>query len=279
MISYIIGSKLFRLVVPVSRFLRQIFVLIAVLVLVACVAGPRGAGGQDQTTDSDESEVRKRARPRLELALGYFEQGQVRVALDEVKQALQQDPAYAEAYNLRGMIYMRLDDMRLAEDSFRQAMALNARDGNTLHNYGWLLCTQGRHADAISLFSQAMTLPGYREGARTLMALGLCQARAGFMADAEASLVKSYALDPVNPVTGYNLTRLLFQRGDNVRAQFYIRRLNNSEYANAESLWLGIKVERKIGNLDAMRQLGDQMNKRFAQSREAQWYVKGSFDE
>ena len=55
--------------------------------------------------------------------------------------------------------------------------------------------------------------------------------------------------------------------------------MNNGDFATAESLWQGIKVERKMGNADAMRQLADQLNKRFAQSRELQLYEKGSFDE
>ena len=42
--------------------------------------------GGDIMTASDEPETRKRARIRLELALGYFEQGQTAVALDELKQ-------------------------------------------------------------------------------------------------------------------------------------------------------------------------------------------------
>ena len=49
-------------------------------------------------------------RLRIELAVGYFEQGQTTVALDEIKQALATDPTFADAYNLRGLIYMRLDD-------------------------------------------------------------------------------------------------------------------------------------------------------------------------
>jgi type IV pilus assembly protein PilF len=55
--------------------------------------------------------------------------------------------------------------------------------------------------------------------------------------------------------------------------------LNNSELANAETLWLGIKVERKLNNRDTVRQLGDQLKKRFPQSREAAAYDKGSFNE
>ena len=97
--------------------------------------------------------------------------------------------------------------------------------------------------------------------------------------EAEASLTRAYELDAGNPITGYNLATLLFQRGEFVRAQFYVRRINNSELANAESLWLGIKVERRLDNRDAMEQLASQLRKRFAQSRELGWYERGAFDE
>jgi type IV pilus assembly protein PilF len=121
--------------------------------------------------------------------------------------------------------------------------------------------------------------PLYIGRAKTLMAQGVCQARAGKKADAERTLARAYELDAGNPVTGYTLANLLFQRGDYTRAQFYIRRLNNSELANSESLWLGIKVERRLEDRVAMRQLADQLKKRFPQSREAASYDKGAFDE
>ncbi len=63
------------------------------------------------------------------------------------------------------------------------------------------------------------------------------------------------------------------------RARFYVRRLNNSELANAESLWLGIKVERRLHDDLAMRQLAEQLTKRFGHSREAAAYERGAFDE
>ena len=90
-------------------------------------------------TPSDEPESRRRARIRLELASNYFELGQTAVALDEVKQSLSADPSYADAFNLRGLIYMRLNDYPQAEDSFRRALSLRANDANILHNYGWLM--------------------------------------------------------------------------------------------------------------------------------------------
>lgn len=251
--------------------------------LAGCAAKP-GAPAADGPlpetfTQSDEPESRKRARIRLELAIGYYEQGQTSVALDELKQALAADPNYFEAYNLRGLIYMRLNDLRSAEDSFKRAVALNSRDANTQHNYGWLLCQQSRYSESLQFFSQALASPVYGDRAKTFMAQGLCQARAGQTAEAEGSLSRSYELDAGNPITGYNLATLLFQRGDFNRAQFYIRRLNNSELANAESLWLGIKVERRMNNTEAQQQLVAQLKRRFPQSRELAAYERGAFNE
>jgi type IV pilus assembly protein PilF len=242
-------------------------------------AAPVPVAQGELLTDSDEPEARKRARTRMQLAVAYFEQGQTTVALDELKQALVIDPSFSDAYNLRGLIYMRLNDMRLAEDSFRRALANNPREPNTLHNYGWLMCQQGRYAESIQRFEQALANPTYGARSKTWMAEGLCQQRAGLLPEAERNLARAYELDAGNPIIAYNLSNLLFQRGEWLRAQFYIRRLNNSELANAESLWLGIKVERRMENREAMLQLVDQLKKRFGQSRELAAYDRGAFDE
>ncbi|RZI71515.1 MAG: type IV pilus biogenesis/stability protein PilW [Variovorax sp.] len=242
---------------------------------VASTAG----NGADLVTASDEGDGRKRARIRLELAIGYFEAGQTEVALDEIKKSLLADPTYAEAYNLRGLIYMRLDDAGLAEDSFRRAIALSPREPNTMHNYGWLLCQQNRFNDATQQFEQAMAVPNYPGTAKTLMTLGVCQIRAGQRAEAEKTLLKAYEIDAGNPVIGYNLASLLVQREDWSRAQFYVRRVNNSPSANAETLWLGIKIERKLNNREAIAQLASQLQRRFPQSREAIAYERGNFND
>lgn len=257
--------------------------------VVACVAALQGCATNSglptadanagMITPSDEPETRRRARIRLELASNYFENGQTAVALDEVKQALAADPTYADAFNLRGLIYMRLSDFAQADDSFRRALALRGGDPNLLHNYGWLLCQQQKYAEANQHFGRALANPAYTARSKTLMAQGLCQSGAGQFAEAEQSLLKAYELDAANPVVGYHLAALLLRRNELTRSQFYIRRLNNSQYANSESLWLGIKVERALGDSVAMKQLADQLRKRFPDSRELGAYERGAFNE
>jgi type IV pilus assembly protein PilF len=269
------------------KSMRLLWLLLASACLAWMLAGcaAPGAGTQaaaaarDMVTDSDEPDERRRARIRLELAVGYFEQGQTTVALDELKQSLAADPNFGPAHNLRGLVYMRLNDFRLADESFRRALALNPADSNTKHNYGWMFCQQGRYADAATYFSQALANPQYTERPKTLLIQGLCHLRAGQPALAEQSLTGSYELDAGNPITGYNLALLLYQRGEMARAQFYIRRINNSELANAESLWLGVKVEHRIGNREAEQQLGVQLRRRFPQSPEAVLLERGAFND
>lgn len=241
------------------------------------------SSGEDQgshiMTASDESEAYRRARIRLELASSYLERGQMHVALDEVKQALSIEPNYVDAYNLRGLIFMRMNDPQLAQDSFQRAAALRPNDPDVAHNHGWLLCQQKKFAQSEALFEHALAQTKYLSRSKTLMALGLCQEADGKLSQAEHNLNKSYELDPGNPLVGYNLARLLYQRGEQERAQFYIRRLNNSELANAQSLWLGIKVERALANKVAVQQLADQLQRRYSESPEYGALKRGAFHE
>jgi type IV pilus assembly protein PilF len=241
---------------------------------------PQDTGASSQVvTPSDETEARRRARIRIELASGYFEQGKTDIALDELKQVIAIDPTFADAFNLRGLIYMRLGDNRQAEESFRRALVLNPRDADALHNYGWLQCQQGRYPESFQSFEAALASPIYAGRSKSLMLMGLCQARAGLKPEAERTLARAYELDAGNPIIGYNLSQLLYQRGDYTRAQFYIRRLNNSDLANAESLWLGIKVEDRMNDKVALDQLADQLRKRYPQSKERQSLDRRAFNE
>lgn len=237
------------------------------------------AGLPAAASSIDPEQAAHRARIRMQLAMGYFEQGQTQIALDEINQVLLADPNSVDGYSLRGLIYMRLDDPGRAEDSFRRAIVINPRDGNVRHNYAWLLCQQQRYADAQQQFAAALAAPGYVDSAKTYMTKGICHLQAGQRAEAERALTQAYELDAANPVIGYNLALLLYQRGEYARAQFYIRRVNNGASSNAESLWLGIRTERRLGNRESVNELGNQLQRRYPQSREARAFEAEKFDD
>lgn len=241
------------------RIRWRVSIAAGLLLLGACAA-PTAPQTADIRTSSDLTENDQRAKLRLELAAGYFGRGQLSTALDEVKQALAARPDLSEGYNLRGLIYASMGQLPLAEESFLRAMQLNPRDADAIHNYGWFLCEQRRYDEAQLQFQKAVAVPQYREVARTLLAKGVCEARVGRLDDAEQSLSKSYELDPANPTAAFNLTEVLFRRGELERARFYIRRVNAQPAStNAQSLWLAMRIEHKLGNRIGVNGLGVQL--------------------
>jgi type IV pilus assembly protein PilF len=235
---------------------------------------------RDRSTASDESDPQKRARIRLDLAGAYFAQGQWSTALDEVRQALAASPDLPQALNLRGLIYAEMGEYQLAEDSYRRALQVAPNDGDVMHNYGWYLCMRQRYGEAEALFERALATPQYRTPSRTLLVTGICQARAGRIDQAAATLQRAYELDAGNPATAMNLADVLLRSGEYERARFYVRRVNdNAELRNAESLWLAARIERRLGNPQGVRDLGNQLRSRYPASREAAAFERGAFNE
>ena len=235
---------------------------------------------KDRVTASDESDASKRAAVRMELAAAYFGRGQMTVALDQVKLAIAADPTVSEAFNLRGLIYAELGDDGLAEESFRRALQLNPRDGDSMQNFGYYLCQKKRYPESIALFDQALALPRYQQPARTWLTKGVCQAFAGRLSDSEASLLRAYEIDPTNPSTLVNLSEVLYRGGEFERARVYIRKVNAvAAVVSAQTVWLAARIENRLGNRSGVQELGDQLRQRFPESREFVAFAKGNFDE
>jgi type IV pilus assembly protein PilF len=246
----------------------------------SATANAAAGGRRDLVTESDESDSAKRARIRTELAAAYFGQGQYVTALDEVKRALSVDPNHVSALSLRGLIYANMGEYELAEESFRSALRVRPADADTLHNYGWFLCQQRRFAPARQQFEAAMAVPQYRESSRTLLAAGICEARAGELQTAQIILQRSFDQDPGNPATVFNLADVLKRRGDLERAFLYVQRLNQTpELVSPETLWLAIRIQHRRNLTASVEELGALLRARFPKSREAAAYDQGQFDE
>ncbi len=263
------------------RATRAVAALAAVVWLLAgCAAAPPREAPRDVATASDQSDTERRARMRLELAGAYYARGQYDTALDEVRQALQTSPGLADGYNLRGLIYAAIGEERLADDNFRHALQLRPGDGSVLHNRAWVLCRRDRFDEAQAVFQSALDQPQYRDVVRTLQARGVCYGRAGQWADAERALMRAYEIEPSDPGIGFSLAEVLYRRQAYERARFYIGRVNAMpNAANAQSLWLAARIERKLGSDADLRVLGQQLKTRFPQSPEAAQYDGGRFDD
>jgi type IV pilus assembly protein PilF len=254
-------------------------IILVALLAAGCAGTPQAGADHELPTSSDQTDNQKRARIRLQLAVGYYQQQQQPVALDEIKQALQADPNFAEAYSMRALIYMDMGENRLADDNFQQALRLAPQNPDFNNNYGWFLCQNGRAEQSIAYFETALKSRAYQSPGKALSNAGVCSLRLKKTAEAERYFNEAFRQDPGNVSANINLAKLNFERGDYEKARFYISRATRADALSADALWQAIKIERKLGDRTAELSLVTQLSKRFPNSAEFGAYQRGAFDE
>jgi type IV pilus assembly protein PilF len=251
--------------------------LLAASLLMGCVAQPMN-GDKGVSGSAADSESRQRARAFTDLAGAYFKRAQYKTALDELRKAITADKGFGPAYNIYGLIYMELAEDKLAEENFRRAIDLDHNDSETRNNFGWFLCTRGRYDEGLDQFSTALHNPLYDKPEQAMANAGLCAEKKGDLALAEANLMKSLKLQPDNPGTVLKLAGLNFRQDRLAEAQRLLGRHAELAPPTAESLWLGVRLERKLGDRAQEAAYGLQLRKRFPDSNEAQLLLAGQYE-
>ncbi len=247
------------------------WIVLGVALLAGCATPP----GSSMPADSGE---RQRARAFTDLAGAYFARGQYKIALEELRKAISADSRYGPAYNIYGQVYMELAEDKLAEENFRRAIDIDRNDSIARNNYGWFLCSRGRYDEGLAQFSQALRNPLYAYPEQAMANAGLCAERKGDLKEAEANLLKSLKLQPDNPNTVLKLAGLYFRQGRLPEAQRQLARHAELAPPTAESLWLGVRLERKLGDRAQEAAYGLQLRRRFGDSEETQLLLKGQYE-
>jgi type IV pilus assembly protein PilF len=236
------------------------------------------SGPSASPTTGDESQDRSRARIHTELAASYFNVGNIGVALEEVKEALRTDVNYGPAYNVAGLIYARLKEDRMADESFQRALRINPNDHDANNNYGEFLCQRKQEKESIRYFLAAVRNPLYQFPDRSYVNAGVCARRGGDTAGAEEYFQTALKTRPGQPQALYQLAEMAYIRGDFGSARAYLNRLSDLGVDNSEVLWLGVRVVRKMGDSNAEASYARQLTNKFPDSREARALIAGQYE-
>lgn len=225
-----------------------------------------------------ESATRQRARAFTELAQAYYSRAQYKIALDELSKAITADSNFGPAYNIYGLVYMDLAEDKLAEDNFRRAIDLNPNDSIARNNFGWFLCTRGHYDAGLEQFNAALSNPLYAHPEQAMANAGLCAEKKGDLLLAESNMAKSLKLQPDNPNTILKLAGLNFRQGRLMDAQRLLDRYSEIAPPTSESLWLAVRLERKLGDRSQEANYGLQLRKHFPDSKEARLLQAGQYE-
>jgi type IV pilus assembly protein PilF len=232
------------------------------------------------TSPSDEPQLapgetdNQLAIVNAQLGLGYLRSGQLDLAWQRLNTALKADPDYATAHNGMALVYDRLNEPVKAEKHFKRAIELNPEDSAAQTNYGVFLCEHGRIEEGEKYFMKAVENPLYDKPAMAYTNAGMCRLRADDASAAEAYFRAALRADPQFGVALLNMAELSFNKREYLAARGYMQRFEQVSNHNSRSLWLGIRIEKKLGDKDAVSSLAMLLKANYPDSPETQMLIE-----
>ena len=224
---------------------------------------------------TQEATPKDRAVLHAELGAGYYERGRMDVAIEELTEAQTLDPTNPKIYNYFGLVYTVLGDNPRAEQNFQRGLQIAPNDPDLRHNWGWYLCSNDRPRESIPEFEAALRDPFYKTPDVALTNAGRCSAAFGDYANADSYYRRALQRAPTNAPALYGLALIAYRSGRFDEARGYTRRLAQLPQPAPEALFLGMCVERKLGDRAAETLYVAQLRNRYPDSLEARSIATG----
>jgi type IV pilus assembly protein PilF len=253
------------------HFRPRLALAAATLLVAACASKPPEPPVQPEPpppAKSQEATPQRRAELHTELAAGYYERGQMDVALEELNQSVKLDPANAKTYNIFGLVYTVLGENAKAEQNFGRALELAPNDPEIHQNWGWYLCTHKREKESIAQFERAFSDPLYKTPEIPLINAGRCSMMIGDTRAAEGYFRRTLTVAPSNEAATYGLALIAYKAGRYEDARNWMNTIRQAKIP-ANALYLGMCVARRLGDKEAETSYVAQLRNRYPDSPEA----------
>jgi len=210
--------------------------------------------GCNQTTDgSGSGAVRPTAGTNdvaavnLNLGVEYLRLGDYEKALSKLEKAREADENYPPTYNTLGVLYQRLGDK------------VKAR----------FLCQEGRYDEAEATFLKAAQNPLYPTPEIALSNAGTCAMAEGNLESAERYFRSALEQNPRVAVALLQMAQISYTNASYLSARAYLQRYLEIGKHTAKTLWLGINIERELGDKNLLASYELLLKNKFPQSKEA----------
>ena len=96
--------------------------------------------------------------------------------------------------------------------------------------------------------------------------------------DADAFFERALKLDPDDPAALLQLGQLRYRQGNIGEARKLVARHNKVVSPSAESLWLALRIERRLGERVSEQAFANQLRRRYPTSPEFQLLQRAQYD-
>lgn len=227
-----------------ATVIRALIVL-GTLALGACVT-------ETESVFTEKAAPKEAMEQRVTLARQYIGQRNWEAAERNLQMALELDDKNAETYEAFALLYQSTGEVELAEDNFQRAIRLKKNFSRARNNYAAFLYGQQRYQEAEDQLRRVVVDPLYNARPQAFLNLGLCRLQLDDAAGAEEAFKRTITMQPNSSVALLELAQLRLEaedtRGASVYYDEYRKRVRQQ---SAKGLWLGVRLARATGNVDA----------------------------
>jgi len=231
------GMKLIRSITLFSLMLAG---------LLSCVTTTTGGFNTEPSQERAE-------RDFVQLAIGYFEAGDMAAARRNINNALAINARSSDAYNMLALVAQREGDIELARETFERALSLDSGNSRARNNLAALLFSLEEYEQSYMELETVANDTTYESRALAFENLGLSALRTERPERAVYAFERALQLNSNLYRSSLELAQIKFDGGEFAESMnYYNQFVTTSSFYNVvqtpRSLWLGIQLERRFDN-------------------------------
>jgi len=243
---------------------KVIAVLAVCLIAAGCVSTTTRIGGVNPDADKGDA-----ADLNYQLGARYYRNGNYELARDRLLTSIELHPKNATAHYTLALVYEKLENLRLATESYEQAVRVAPNDFNVQNAYAVFLCTHGDFDVARRHFDRAIKAPTNDNSEITMTNAGVCMTQKPDHEQAEVYFRKALDRKSDYGEALIQLSVLKFTTEDFLGARAFLQRYLSTNIPTPGVLYLGVRVEEALGDDRASTEYSNRILREFPQSPEA----------
>jgi type IV pilus assembly protein PilF len=238
--------------------------LLVCLLATGCVTTTTTTGGV--LPDADKGDA---AELNYQLGARYYRNGNFELARDRLLYSIDLDAKNAVAHYTLALAYEALGNLRLATESYEQAVRISPGDYKVQNAYAVFLCNQGDFDAAGEHFSTAAKIRDNDNAEITLTNAGVCMMQRPDQVRAESFFREALEHRANHGEALIQLCLLKFAQGDYLASRAFLQRYLGSSIPTPGVLYLGVQIEDRIGDERAKTEYSNRLLREFPTSPEA----------
>ncbi|MGB3623603.1 type IV pilus biogenesis/stability protein PilW [Ketobacter sp. MCCC 1A13808] len=229
--------------------LRNPLKIVSPIVVVVCVVL---SGCVTETNDplAQNKDPAKAVKTYVEAATRYMQLNQMANADRTLKRAHEIAPDDPAVNNALALFYTIEGEDEQVERYYKKALSGDQAFSQARNNYASYLYRKERYQDAIDQLEKVAKDYRYQRRYTAFENLGVCYLKVGEREDARKAFNRALQLNTNMPVSTLELAELALEDGDNQLTERYLRKYEKIAPSSPKQLWIGIRLQRRLGDKD-----------------------------